>query len=105
MVLIEKNITKAMTMLENLLMDCLEKETVVRIHGNVYGYNVRYSSMLSEFNIDDDELCIVCGWFELIVPDKIIEFSYDETDNSVHIIFTKGELYIDFDIDDNDLAY
>lgn len=101
MVLIKENITEAITMLENLLTNCVEKETVVRIHGNVYGYTVRYSSILDEFNIDYDELCIVCGWFELIVPEKIIEFSYDETDNSVHIIFTNGELYLDFETEYN----
>lgn len=101
MVLIKEDITKAITMLNNLLTNCMEKETAVRIHGNVYGYTVRYSSVIDEFYIDYDELCLVCGWFEMIFPEKILELSYDEEENSVHIVFEKGELYLDFDNDDN----
>lgn len=101
MVLIKENITEAITMLENLLMNCVEKETNVCIHGNVNEFTVRYSSMLDEFQIEYDELCLVCGWFEVDVRKNITEISYDEEGNSVHIVFEEGELYLDFDEDDN----
>lgn len=100
MILIKENITKAITMLEELLTDCVEKETVVRIHGNINEFTFRYSSMLDEFKIEYDELCLVCGWFEVDVRKNITKISYDKEENSVHIVFEEGELYLDMDEDD-----
>ena len=101
MVLIEENITKAATMLENLLMNCVENETVVCIHGNIREFIVRYSSAIDEFYIDNEKLCLVCGWFEMDINKNIIEINYSEEDKSVHIVFSDGELYLDFDEVDN----
>ena len=103
MVLIKENITKAMTMLKNLLMNCVEKETVIRIHGNVNEFTIRYSSVLDEFHVDYEELFLVCGWFEVDIKKIITDISYSEEYNSVHITFSDGELYIDFDDLMNDL--
>lgn len=99
MVLVKENITETITMLDNLLMNCIETETVIRIHGNVNGFTVRYSSVLDEFRIEHDELYLVCGWFEVDIRENIVEVEYDE-ENSIHIVFERGELYIDLeDID------
>ena len=97
MALINENITEAITMLENLLMNCVEREIIICIHGNINEFTVRYSSVLDEFQIDYDELCLVCGWFEVDIRKNITDINYDEADNSVHIVFEEGELYLDFD--------
>lgn len=99
MVLVKENIKEAITMLENLLMNCVENETVVCIHGNVNDFTVRYSSILNEFQIEQDEFCLTCGWFELDVRKNITEISYDEEWGSVHIVFEEGELYLDIEKD------
>ena len=96
MVLIRENITKAMTMLEDLLMSCMEKETVIRIHGNIDGVTIRCSSILDEFDIDCDELYLVLGWFEINIKKELTHISYNEDTNSVHIEFANGELDLDF---------
>lgn len=101
MVLINENITESITMLENLLTNCVERENIIRIHGNINEFTVRYSSVLDEFQIDYDELCLVCGWFEVDIRKNITNISYDKEENSVHIVFTEGELYLDLDKDDN----
>lgn len=103
MVLIEENITKAITMLEDLLMNCVEEEANIRIHGNVEGFTIRYTSVLDEFFINSEELCLVCGWFEVDIKKSITDISYNEEENSVHITFSEGELYIDFDDFNDDL--
>lgn len=97
MALIKENITNAIALLENLLINCVERETVVRIHGNVNEFTVRYSSVLEDFHIEYDELCLICGWFQVDIKKNIMEINYDKEENSVHIIFTDGELYLDFD--------
>jgi hypothetical protein len=95
MVLIKENITEAIAMLKDLLMRCVENETVVCIHGKINEFTVRYSSTLDEYNIDYNEICLVCGWFEVYNKSIITEIDYDEEENSVHIVFEGGELYID----------
>lgn len=97
MVQINENITEAITMLENLLTNCIERENIIRIHGNINEFTVRHSSVLDEFQIDYDELCLVCGWFEVDIRKNITDINYDDADNSVHIVFEEGELYLDFD--------
>lgn len=95
MVLIKENITKAMTMLEDLLMNCMEKETIIRVHGNIDGVTIRYSATLDEFDIDCDGLYLVLGWFEINVDKELLNISHDEDTNSVHIEFENGELDLD----------
>lgn len=95
MVLIKENITKAMTMLGDLLMNCMEKETVVRVHGNINGVTIRNSATLDEFDIDYDGLYLVLGWFELDINKELLDICYDKDTNSVHIEFENGELDLD----------
>ena len=97
MVLIEKNIKEAVTMLENLLMKCVEEELNICIHGNVKGFIVRYSSVLDEFFVNHDKLYLVCAWFELNIENNITDIEYDEEECSVHITFSEGELFIDIE--------
>ena len=97
MVLIEKNIKEAETMLENLLMKCVEEELNICIHGKVKGFTIRYSSVLDEFFVNHEQLYLVCAWFELNIKDEIMNIDYDEEDGSVHITFSEGELYIDME--------
>ena len=102
MVLIDKNITKSITILENLLENSIEKEKTVCIHGNFKEFIIRYTSVLDEFFINHEELCLVCGWFEIDIKKIITDIIYNEDENSVHITFSEGELYIDFnDFEDN----
>lgn len=101
MVLIKENITKAMTMLGDLLMNCMEKETVVRVHGNINGVTIRNSATLDEFDIDYDGLYLVLGWFEINVDKELLSISHDEDTNSVHIEFENGELDLDLGEDYN----
>ena len=96
MVLIDKNITKAITMLENLLANGVEEEKTVCIHGNIEEFTIRYTSVLDEFFVNHEEFCLVCGWFEIDIKKNITDISYNEEENSVHITFSEGELYIDF---------
>ena len=103
MVLIKNDITEAITMLEELLMNCVEKETNICLHGNINGFIIRYSSVLDEYYIDPERLTLVCGWFEVDIKKEIVDISYSKEENSVHIIFAEGELYIDFDDFDSDL--
>ncbi len=99
MVLIEKNIKEAATMLENLLMKCVEEKLNICIHGKVKGFTIRYSSVLDEFFVNHDKLYLVCAWFELNIESEITNIDYDEEECSVHIIFSEGELFIDIDDD------
>lgn len=103
MVLIKENITEAITMLEDLLMSYVENETVVCIHGKVNGFTVRYSSKLDEFHFDYNEICLICGWFEVYNNSIITEIDYNKEENSVHIVFEDGELFIDLNNFENDL--
>lgn len=103
MVLIKENITEAATMLENLLMNCVENENIVNIHANINGSTIRYSSTIEEFSIEEDEFYIVCGWFELDIQKNITQINYNKEENSVHILYPGGEIYLDINEDDNDL--
>ena len=99
MVLINENIIKAMTMLEELLINYVEKEINVCIHGNVDSVMFRYSSIINEYHIEPNEFCLICGWFELEFRKEMICITYDEELNSIHIMFENGELYIDINED------
>lgn len=96
MVLIKENITEAMTMLEDLLMNFVENETVVNIHTNINGNIVRHSVRLEEFNIEQDDFYVSSGWFELDIRKEIVQIDY-EGESCVHIQFVDGELYLDFE--------
>jgi hypothetical protein len=97
MVLINENIKEAMTMLENLLMNCVENETIINFHGNIKGVTVRYSSKLDEFSIEQDNIYLVAGWFELNIEKNIMCINYSEEENSIHIEFYDGELDLDLE--------
>lgn len=97
MVLIKENMEKAMTMLKNLLMNYVDKETIINIHGNMNGITVRYSSKLEEFSVEQDGIYLVCGWFELNIEKNITCIDYSEEENSIHIKFFDGELYLDIE--------
>lgn len=100
MELINENITEEIAMLKELLVNCIDEENIVCIHGKVCGYTIRYSSILNEFNVDYNKLYLVCGWCEVHIEENIVEITYNNEENSVHIVSEKGELYIDFNIDE-----
>jgi len=103
MVLIKENITEAVTMLKNLLAKCIDEKIIIDIHGNIDGFVVRYSSVLDEFYVDHEELCLICGWFEVYNNNIITDIKFSVPEKSVHINFSNGELYIDLNKFDSNL--
>lgn len=91
----KENITKEITMLEELLTKCTEEETTIGIHGTIDGVTFRNTLVLEEFSVDQDEIYLIFGWFEIKIDSIVNNISFLEDENSVHISFSNGELYMD----------
>lgn len=96
MVLVNENLNTAITMLDELLTDCIYEGTNININGNVNNFIVRNTVQIEEYSFEPDEFYLVGGWFELDIKENILEIDYNKDENSVHIVFACGELYLDF---------
>lgn len=91
-----KDINNAIIMLKEKLNECIETQEHISIHGFINGLTVRNSTSLEEFLIDDNKICLTCGWFQINIDTIVLDVQYID-DDYVHIELENGELDIDFD--------
>lgn len=96
MVLANKDMNKTIVMLQEKLNKCIETQDYISIHGFINGVTVRNSAILEEFVVDNNKICLTCGWFQIDIDDIVLDIQYIEG-NSVHIELENGKLDIDFE--------
>ena len=98
MALVKNNLIEAIDMVQNKLMEYVEKEREICIHVHDDSKTTRNTIVIDDFRVSEKELYIAAGWYEVNIKNELTEVKYIEED-SLYIKFINGdEIYLDHDV-------
>jgi len=98
MILVERTEKEIKEKIKERIEVLINEETRVCVHGYLNGAVIKNAVVIDEFELDENGLSLIGGWFEFYVNTVITKFSYDEETDSIYMKFENGEIYLDVNI-------
>jgi len=83
MELVNRTENNSLEILENKVNECRQNKTLISIH--IYTNNMEIHNIVSPdiFEVFEDSICIMGGWFELRINKEFQNVIYDEEENVI----------------------